>query len=303
MQKYNLSQFEKELPKIQEFFSEISDILIDFAEGYNLLIDKYFSQLPAWYLRFTHPRNGEAYIEVARNIEDMIGMSGHWFIDNYDEFKRYIKTSAPVLIPIKQKKLLYQYLTKELGIILAWDKDSWSLISKDYKRDWGRYSKEKFYEMKNTLPFPETKKEIVDKRRDTSKLIIICSDCEYENNFDQPYPYHAGFGDQGFLYNDAGNLTLIWGSYDKTYSRLFPKTHPWMLNPEQRKKLEDMLLLAPRGGKWRFENVARCLNCGKKIMGSLLNNICYLRYEGSVDTEKTDEGFAKVLTVENEKIS
>ena len=34
-------------------------------------------------------------------------------------------------------------------------------------------------------------------------------------------------------------------------------------------------------------------------MGASINNICYLRYDGSIDTEKLEEGFKKVLSKEN----
>jgi len=40
------------------------------------------------------------------------------------------------------------------------------------------------------------------------------SDCGFDNSFDQPYPFHAGFSNAGFLYNEAGNLTLVWSSFD-----------------------------------------------------------------------------------------
>ena len=236
MPKDELDFFKKELPKIEGFFSEIAETVINFSKKYNLLIDKYPHQTPTWNLRFTHPKGGEAYIEVSKNVEDIIAISGHWFVDNYEEFKKYIKGSAPALIPLAQKKLLGNYLTKELGAMLVWEKGTWSSVSEGYEKDWGRYSKEKFYEMKNKLPVTKTEEQISDKRSDASKLIVVCGNCEFENIFDQPYPYHAGFGDQGFLYNDEGNLTLIWGSYDKTYSKLFPRTHPWMLTSEQRKK-------------------------------------------------------------------
>lgn len=299
MPKDNQNLLDKELPRIEEFFSEISETIIKFTKEYNLLIDKYSYQLPVWSLRFAHPKSGEAHIEVSKNVEDMIGISGYWVIDNYEEFTKYIKSSAPILIPLMQKNLLYQYLIKEIGAILAWEKGTWSSVSKGYKKDWGKYRKEKFYDMKNKLPVPEIAKQISDKRNDISKVVVICSNCGHENNFNQLYLYHAGFGDQGFLYNDEGNLTLIWDSYDKTYSKLFPKTHPWMLTPEQRIRLENILLPAPKGGRWRFENVARCLNCGNKIMGASINNICYLRYDGSIDTEKLEEGFKKVLSKEN----
>lgn len=295
MSNENQDFFKKELPKIEGFFNEISDIIGKFVNEYNLSIEKYPHQLPVWNLSFAHPESGEAYIEISKNIEDMIGISGHWFVDNYEEFTRYIKTSAPILIPITQKNLLHQYLTKEFGVMLTWKKGNWSSVSRGHKGDWGKYGKEKFYGMKNKLPIPKIEKKISEKRTDISKLVVVCGNCGYENVFNQPYPYHAGFGDQGFLYNEEGNLTLIWSSYDKTYSKLFPKIHPWMLTPEQRKKLENMLVSVPKGGRWRFANVARCLRCGNKIMGELLNNIYYIQYDGSIDTEKLEEGFERVL--------
>ena len=295
MSKESQGFFKKEFLEIEEFFCEISGAISKFAKEYNLSIEKYPHQLSVWNLSFAHPKNGEAYIEVSKNIEDMIGISGHWFIDNYDKFTRYIKASAPILIPVSQKKLLYQYLTKELGAILAWERGVWSSVSKGYRNDWGKYSKEGFCDMKKKLPIPDTQKKISEKRGDIFKLIVVCSNCEYENIFNQPYPYHAGFGDQGFLYNDEGNLTLIWSSYDNAYSKLFPKIHPWMLTLEQRKELENMLFPASKGGRWRFKNVARCLKCGNKIMGALLDNINYLQYDGSVNTEKLKEGFREVL--------
>ena len=49
-----------------------------------------------------------------------------------------------------------------------------------------------------------------------------CRYCGKENLFDQPYYYHAGFADQGFLYNDAGTLTLVWSVSDPALQRLFP---------------------------------------------------------------------------------
>jgi len=51
-------------------------------------------------------------------------------------------------------------------------------------------------------------------------MVIKYNSCGYENGFVQPYPYHAGFGNQGFLYNDAGNMTLVWSIYDRDYADL-----------------------------------------------------------------------------------
>jgi hypothetical protein len=94
---------------------------------------------------------------------------------------------------------------------------------------------------------------------------VLCEVCEKDNAFDQPYRYHAGFGNQGFLYNDAGNLTLVWGSYDPAYTELVGKVLPWALTEAQRSQLEDALVPAPTGGRWRFANPPRCVHCGAPI--------------------------------------
>ena len=121
----------------------------------------------------------------------------------------------------------------------------------------------------------------------TEKTTIQCSHCEHENAFAQPYPYHAGFGNQGFLYNEAGNRTLIWNSYDPEYVAIVGNCHPWALAEEQQRKLEDCLL-PDSDGRWLFGNPARCLQCGQPISEPMNKNIYYLDYKGSTDVDPTD---------------
>ena len=114
--------------------------------------------------------------------------------------------------------------------------------------------------------------------------IIKCASCGHANIFNQPYPYHAGFSDQGFLYNDAGHLTLTWSCYDPAFGRIVGGKNPWTLTLAEEQKLEDALLPAPSGGRWRFSNPARCLNCSSEISGPITRSIYYLLYDGSVQT-------------------
>ena len=121
-------------------------------------------------------------------------------------------------------------------------------------------------------------------------MIIDCSRCNHDNEFEQPYRYHAGFGDQGFLYNDAGTLTLVWSSYDPAYVAIVGKVHPWGLGPSAQALLESALLPAPSGGQWRFGNPARCTACGAEIGQPMLEwNIHYLVYPGSLILDKGPE--------------
>ena len=113
-------------------------------------------------------------------------------------------------------------------------------------------------------------------------MTIKCGSCGAPNEFAQPHPYHAGFGNTGFLYDDSGHLVLTWSSFDPTYERLVGKVHPWALSAEQRRLLESRLQAAPSGGRWRFVNPARCIACNEPISGSILSTIHYVVPDGSV---------------------
>jgi DNA-directed RNA polymerase subunit N (RpoN/RPB10) len=132
------------------------------------------------------------------------------------------------------------------------------------------------------------------------KMVTIpCSSCGHNNEFGQPQPFHAGFGNQGFLYNDQGNLTLIWSSFDPAYEAIVGKKHPWTLTFEQQRLLENALSESPRGGRWRFANPARCFKCASPISGSITETIYYLRYPDSVDADNSpEEGSLKDFIVQ-----
>jgi hypothetical protein len=115
-----------------------------------------------------------------------------------------------------------------------------------------------------------------------------CKHCGKHNVFDQPYAYHAGFSDQGFLYNDAGTLTLVWGMFDPVFNELFPDDTLWTLKAANRQRFEKMLPPAPTGGQWRFRNPARCTFCTKPISKPMLHSVHYLIYPNSI---VTDEGY------------
>jgi DNA-directed RNA polymerase subunit RPC12/RpoP len=123
----------------------------------------------------------------------------------------------------------------------------------------------------------------------TETLIIECKHCGKKNPFEQPYPYHAGFADQGFLYNDAGNLTLVWSTLDPVLDELFPGQPTWALNLLNRRRFEKLLLPAPSGGRWRFRNPARCTHCGKPVMAPMLRSVHYLLCPGSIRTDRGRE--------------
>jgi hypothetical protein len=114
-------------------------------------------------------------------------------------------------------------------------------------------------------------------------VIVTCPSCGHANSFEQSQAYHAGFANQGFLYNDAGTLTLVWSSFDSAYEAIVGSLHPWTLSPEQQHAFEALLPTTPLGDRWRFANPARCSVCTTPISQSIARgNIYYLEYDGSI---------------------
>jgi hypothetical protein len=121
---------------------------------------------------------------------------------------------------------------------------------------------------------------------DETKLIVKCQRRGKDNTFEQPYAYHAGFSDQGFLYSDSGHCTLVWSWYDPSIERMFGSKPMWTQEPGERERFENALRFAPDGGRWRFHNRPRCLHCSAPIAGSMLEHIYYLVYPGSIITDQ-----------------
>jgi hypothetical protein len=133
------------------------------------------------------------------------------------------------------------------------------------------------------------------KREYVKPFSITCRKCGHINVFEQPYAYHAGFADQGFLYNDEGNLTLVWNAFDPDHVKIAGNANPWVINEEKRRAFEDWLPTAPKGGKWSFKNPGRCLNCHSEITPPIGRNIYYVLYEGSVVADGMVPGSPKGL--------
>jgi hypothetical protein len=115
--------------------------------------------------------------------------------------------------------------------------------------------------------------------------VIKCASCGHANVFNQPYPYHAGFGDQGFLYDDAGTLTLTWSCFDPAFEAVVGRKNAWALTRADQQMFEEALLPAPSGGRWSFSNPARCVSCGSVISDSIDRTIYYLLFDGSIQTD------------------
>ena len=118
-----------------------------------------------------------------------------------------------------------------------------------------------------------------------ANLEITCKACRGVTSFAQPYAYHAGFADQGFLYDDDGLTTLVWSLYDPAVEPFFHRDGRWMTVASEQRRFEELLPLSPRGRHWRFGNPARCIHCREPISGPMQDMIYYLIYPQSVITD------------------
>jgi hypothetical protein len=117
----------------------------------------------------------------------------------------------------------------------------------------------------------------------SGNLEVDCLQCGAQNVFSQPYAYHAGFGDTVFLYNEAGNCTLAWGTYDPEYIRLIGDADAWQPTPAVQAELEARLPPSPHGDRWGFAHPARCLTCRAAIRDPMIKGErYYLEYSASV---------------------
>lgn len=115
------------------------------------------------------------------------------------------------------------------------------------------------------------------------ELIVSCPACGTHSAFNQPYPYHAGFSEAAFVYNEAGNCTLIWATYDPEYVRRLADASPWAPPVDVRTALEAALPTSPHGDRWRFEAPARCCACAHPLHPPMSErDLHYLEYPGSI---------------------
>ena len=128
-------------------------------------------------------------------------------------------------------------------------------------------------------------------------LRLRCLSCRHIAEFAQPYPYHAGFADQGFLYDESGTATLVWSLYDPAYERLAGPTNGSAVSMETRRHIESCLVQSPKGTAWGFDYPARCPRCASVLSAPMHGTVHYLVYPGSVITDlgAREMSFASVL--------
>jgi hypothetical protein len=144
-----------EWKNIKTFFQGLSPILSTFAATHNLAIDEYYHESPSWTFRFRHPKGGAGGIHVERVDDSTIRVGSSWYIDEFENFTRYLKSdesSDLVLGAIDVRELL----EKKLKDIVTWNKSDMTAFP-DYERFWSLYSREEWLQMSPIERLPKPK--------------------------------------------------------------------------------------------------------------------------------------------------
>jgi hypothetical protein len=144
-----------EWKNIKTFFQRLSPILSTFAAAHNLAIDEYYHESPSWTFRFRHPRGGAGGIHVERVDDSTIRVGSSWYIDEFENFTRYLKSdegSDLILGAIDVRELLEE----KLKDIVTWNKSDMTAFP-DYERFWSLYSREEWLQMSPIERLPKPK--------------------------------------------------------------------------------------------------------------------------------------------------
>ena len=148
-------QWDNILAGYEAFFAPIGTSLIAFAARHNLALEKYYHDAPCWSLRFAHPSGGEAKVEVWRNTDKTVKVTGVWWYDDYDAFTRNLRYAEDILCePISET--IEPALLKTLRAVTAFEPGSWSQVASGYRKYWERtWSKSQFEKLNAWLPKPK----------------------------------------------------------------------------------------------------------------------------------------------------
>jgi hypothetical protein len=140
---YSLSKEDWE--RIRAFFEAHSDVLLGFASKHNLVIDKYYHESPSWTFRFQHPKGGGAGIHLEHVNDSTIRIGKSWYIDDFENFTRFLKSESGREMPLASIKL-GETLEVSLTEMTNWNKDEMTAYG-GYEKFWSQYTKEQWREM------------------------------------------------------------------------------------------------------------------------------------------------------------
>ena len=117
---------------------------------------------------------------------------------------------------------------------------------------------------------------------------IKCSACSQITKVAQEYQFHAGFSNRGFLYCDSFPAILEFDTYNPKYVAIVGDKHPWSLNSEEKRRVEDALKPCRNEGRFRFDALPRCPVCNQTLPDLLKDEMHYVEIGDVIDADKED---------------
>lgn len=130
----------KVLPKLEEFFKKISNVLEDFASTHNLFIEKYFRQMPLWMFTFQHPKGGKGQIVVEKINNKLVIVRPCWWIDDFDNSTRSLQHIEGKECSL-DLDVLRAVLEEMFKLVLTWQKKDLTPVKHKYN-EWKKHPKE-----------------------------------------------------------------------------------------------------------------------------------------------------------------
>ena len=139
--------------ELERYFAPIASAIEAFARRRNLLIDKYYHDAPAWFLRFRHPQEGDASISVVRDSDHQVTMFSTWHIDDNERRVRTIYWRGPRHLA-RDSRVISEGLAEELSALVAAPSGDWNKTEHRFPRSQRRLSRARLEAMRPRYPDP-----------------------------------------------------------------------------------------------------------------------------------------------------
>ena len=146
-------EFQETVPLyVEAFFAQFANVLHDFCSNHNLRLERYYHESHCWMFTFRHPKGGVGSINVCKGPEDSLTIEASWWIDDFDEFARFLLTDDTPEYKVHSENLA-ETLVNQLKKILSWEKGQLTRGDEDFEPYWKPY-KEELAAYEERLPRP-----------------------------------------------------------------------------------------------------------------------------------------------------
>jgi len=90
------------------------------------------------------------------------------------------------------------------------------------------------------------------------------------------------------MYCDHDETVLTWRSLGPEYGRVISSKHPWMLDADEQRRVEEALKPCPHGGHFAFANPPLCPFCHESVAFLVPSRVYYIVVGRRIDADAED---------------